>query len=1515
MWLRHRSLATLAIGFTLVGGSLAGSVPTEAQLRATYGGLLKDVSLANIRQTYADVSAFGSRLTGSTGEAKTLDYVEQKFRDLGLQEIHREKFTVSIPDPDAMGSLRWGNRHISLYPLWPNLARTSSCHLSGPLIYGGTGSLEALRGKDVKGTIVLLEFNSGPRWRNAARLGAKAIVFLEPTEMPRAEAEAKFASVPLDMPRFYLPMAVAGPALNAARNGDTVKLDCEQKWIKRDSANLIAEMPGRDRSASNEPVVLMAYADSMSVAPGLAPGAEAISGPASLVELARVYRNHDHRRPLRFVLSGAHGLGLQGAREYVEKRIVQPEAPTFVTVTLDLTSGAPTVGSYGRGWFYEYRDESQQPLQTISRLLRAHGTLLAKIDGIDPPRLVFIDAVNNGDSRTWKNNISGKFAFDCEPLVDAGVTALTFATVEDSRPKADTPVDTLSRVAFANVHRQVQTVAVMLNHVLNDTSDRSEPSDFKIPVEPRSPSRSSLIGGFAVVDGQVVYYDPQKSFVPDSPVPDSLAGVLGRQKSLMGVRGDILQLTSGANASFHFVGLAPVSAYSDTTSQETRLVAFHFDKKGDIDYAATQSGSGTMSFSTEFKLLTSEHTSPIVVFHCVPTTLYDMVDPQELKALQRVWVIDAQTGSSPLDYGTFTPGSDQRLNPEIEDTQVLFTMPGQRYRMIAASGSDFARLIITNSSVGDEEGRGFRAPGDAVDADPPKTSNLTPTEIRANSALDGYFPNTALNAALDIMAINDSRIARFKKYRIISASMSDLQAQAHAEAKLAQEAIDRKDWPAADQHAHASWGYALRAHPVIQATANDVVNGVVFYLFLLIPFSYFLERLMVGNQLLTKQLSWSIGIFIASFLVLRLIHPAFEIVSNPFMIFVAFVMGVLSLIVISFILGKFESSLRAVQKEQSGVHEVDIRRSSVAMAAFNLGVSNMRRRKARTVLTTLTLVVMTFIVLSFTSIVSELSLTETASPNSARYPGLLMRNPGLEPMQLATYRKIQSEFAGAGVVARRAYYYGADIGDTGVLTLQRADRVAEVRAMIGLDPVEDKVLQPQQALLPGGRWFRPGERDVMILPQPLAETLKVESTDVGSAKVTYAGTAYTVIGIVDPGILRALSDLDGDGLMPPDFTLSKQYQEAKSTTNSAFRSYLRLDPATIFILPAESAMALGADLRNVAVAFPDPGYTRKALTALMPRLRLNLYASVPSATVPSGPLEVKQFSVLQASKGSGMGLVIVQLLIASVFVLNTMVATVFERTREIGIFSSIGLAPNHIAMLFFAESTVYGVLGAVIGYYVAQATAKVIVATGAFPGLTLNFSSTSAVLSAVLVMAVVLGSTIYPARKASQIAAPAMNEEVFETEPTGDDWQLPLPFSISEAEAGPLTAFLGEWLRAYEGYTIGDFVTKGTLLSSEKRAAGDRFQVTTTSWLAPYDLGICQQLTLVASPSPVPGVYLLDLTLHRISGDPENWPVVNRRFLANLRKQFLTWRTLNRDQRAKYEAMSNEELMGQAAAV
>jgi hypothetical protein len=254
------------------------------------------------------------------------------------------------------------------------------------------------------------------------------------------------------------------------------------------------------------------------------------------------------------------------------------------------------------------------------------------------------------------------------------------------------------------------------------------------------------------------------------------------------------------------------------------------------------------------------------------------------------------------------------------------------------------------------------------------------------------------------------------------------------------------------------------------------------------------------------------------------------------------------------------------------------------------------------------------------------------------------------------------------------------------------------------------------------------------------------------------------------------------------------------------------------------------------------------------------------------------------SKSTGLGLVLVQSLLAGVFVLNTMAASVYERRREIGIFSAIGLAPNHIGALFLAESLVYGVVGAVLGYFLAQGMAKAIVLTGILPGLYLNFGASSAVLAAAIVIAVVLLSAIYPARIAATIAAPSRESDPFESLPTGDRWEIPMPFSLSRSDAEGLLAHFASWLKGHEEYAIGDFVTSETRQS-------DTGSVESWVWPAPYDLGVSQRLQIRARPSEIEGISRIEAVLMRTGGEPSNWILVNRRFLEQLRRQFLTWRT------------------------
>jgi len=61
----------------------------------------------------------------------------------------------------------------------------------------------------------------------------------------------------------------------------------------------------------------------------------------------------------------------------------------------------------------------------------------------------------------------------------------------------------------------------------------------------------------------------------------------------------------------------------------------------------------------------------------------------------------------------------------------------------------------------------------------------------------------------------------------------------------------------------------------------------------------------------------------------------------------------------------------------------------------------------------------------------------------------------------------------------------------------------------------------------------------------------------------------------------------------------------------------------------------------------------------------------------------------------------IALLVAAIGIANTMIMTVLERTREIGIMKALGAEPGSIRWLFLFESAMVGILGGVVGIFLA----------------------------------------------------------------------------------------------------------------------------------------------------------------------------------------------------------------------
>ena len=84
------------------------------------------------------------------------------------------------------------------------------------------------------------------------------------------------------------------------------------------------------------------------------------------------------------------------------------------------------------------------------------------------------------------------------------------------------------------------------------------------------------------------------------------------------------------------------------------------------------------------------------------------------------------------------------------------------------------------------------------------------------------------------------------------------------------------------------------------------------------------------------------------------------------------------------------------------------------------------------------------------------------------------------------------------------------------------------------------------------------------------------------------------------------------------------------------------------------------------------------------------------------------------------------------------------------------------------------------------------------------------------------------------------------------------------------------------------------------------------AWLAPYDLGVSQDVELLAVPTGDFGVYRIRLHIGRLSGQGTTWVRINRGFLNEIRKQFLLWRTIPPETKAEYAAEAEQKAAEEA---
>ncbi len=113
-----------------------------------------------------------------------------------------------------------------------------------------------------------------------------------------------------------------------------------------------------------------------------------------------------------------------------------------------------------------------------------------------------------------------------------------------------------------------------------------------------------------------------------------------------------------------------------------------------------------------------------------------------------------------------------------------------------------------------------------------------------------------------------------------------------------------------------------------------------------------------------------------------------------------------------------------------------------------------------------------------------------------------------------------------------------------------------------------------------------------------------------------------------------------------------------------------------------------------------------------------------------------------------VALVSVFLVVGGIVIMNIMLASVTERTREIGLRRSLGARKTHILLQFMTESAVLAATGGLIGVLVAYAIVFLVRTTFSFP---METPFAAVVLALGVSTAVGLFFGIFPAMRAAKL--------------------------------------------------------------------------------------------------------------------------------------------------------------------
>ena len=222
--------------------------------------------------------------------------------------------------------------------------------------------------------------------------------------------------------------------------------------------------------------------------------------------------------------------------------------------------------------------------------------------------------------------------------------------------------------------------------------------------------------------------------------------------------------------------------------------------------------------------------------------------------------------------------------------------------------------------------------------------------------------------------------------------------------------------------------------------------------------------------------------------------------------------------------------------------------------------------------------------------------------------------------------------------------------------------------VFAIDPARDNGVFPYEGTVVDGRYLKPGE-DGVLLGSWLADNLGAE-----------VGYPLTLVTRTRNGY-RQTVDVEVVGII-----------ECPNPPINRSGVFLPLDTADLYLQMDGAITELGLLPDRAGLDSPAQ------LDSRLDDLSLTLAGATPNLQLLKWQELAASYVAIAETKTSSTGIILLLIfIIAAVGVSNTMLMTVLERTRELGMMRSLGMPRRHIRRMLLIEAAGIGFLGALGG--------------------------------------------------------------------------------------------------------------------------------------------------------------------------------------------------------------------------